>query len=106
MEIPPALALFYNWTSLDGDVYEYYVAEYQTCYSIWITSEATSLFCDHALERKVIKTVLVKYHDYSSLLRLLQQPVTEDIELRLCRDQHDVLENDGIFLGNLEIYAW
>ena len=43
---------------------------------------------------------------YSPFFRLLQQPVTEDIELRLCRDQHRVTNNEGIYLGNLEIYVW
>ena len=43
---------------------------------------------------------------YSPFFRMLQQPVTQDIELRLCRDQHRVDENEGIFLGNLEIYVW
>ena len=43
---------------------------------------------------------------YSPFFRLLQQPVTEDIELRLCRDQHRSRDNEGIFLGNLEIYVW
>ena len=43
---------------------------------------------------------------YSPFLRLLQQPVTEDIELRLCRDQHRDNNDEGIYLGNLEIYVW
>ena len=43
---------------------------------------------------------------YSPFLRLLQQPVTEDIELRLCRDQHWIADHEGIYLGNLEIYVW
>ena len=43
---------------------------------------------------------------YSPFFRLLQQPVTEDIELRLCRDQHRTNDNEGIFLGNVEIYVW
>ena len=43
---------------------------------------------------------------YSPFFRLLQQPVTEDIELRLCRDQHRAFDHEGIFLGNLEIYVW
>ena len=43
---------------------------------------------------------------YSPFFRLLQQPVTEDIELRLCRDQHRQSNNEGIYLGNLEIYVW
>ena len=44
---------------------------------------------------------------YSPFIRLLQQPVTEDIELRLCRDQHRVTGtgSEGIYLGNLEIYV-
>ena len=43
---------------------------------------------------------------YSPFFRLLQQPVTEDIELRLCRDQqrHNI-GREGIYLGNLEIYV-
>ena len=43
---------------------------------------------------------------YSPFFRLLQQPVTEDIELRLCRDQHRLTEYEGIYLGNIEIYVW
>ena len=43
---------------------------------------------------------------YSPFFRLLQQPVTEDIELRLCRDQHRAIDREGIYLGNLEIYVW
>ena len=44
---------------------------------------------------------------YSPFFRLLQQPVTEDIELRLCRDQSHLGHNcEGIYLGNLEIYVW
>ena len=43
---------------------------------------------------------------YSPFFRLLQQPVTEDIELRLCRDQHRETDHEGIYLGNLEIYVW
>ena len=42
---------------------------------------------------------------YSPFFRVLQQPVTEDIELRLCRDQ-DRDNDEGIYLGNLEIYLW
>ena len=43
---------------------------------------------------------------YSPFFKLLQQPVTEDIELRLCRDQlRRGLNIEGIFLGNLEIYV-
>ena len=44
---------------------------------------------------------------YSPFFRLLQQPVTEDIELRLCRDQQRKGHGrEGIYLGNLEIYVW
>ena len=45
---------------------------------------------------------------YSPFFRLLQQPVTEDIELRLCRDQCRVAGtgSEGVFLENLEIYVW
>ena len=44
---------------------------------------------------------------YSPFFRLLQQPVTEDIELRLCRDQQRKGSGrEGIYLGNLEIYVW
>ena len=45
---------------------------------------------------------------YSPFFRLLQQPVTEDIELRLCQDQHRVAGtgSEGMFLENLEIYVW
>ena len=34
----------------------------------------------------------------------LQQPTTEDIEMRLCRDQHRY--DEGIYLGNVEMYVW
>ena len=43
---------------------------------------------------------------YSPFFRMLQQPVTEDIELRLCRDQHRVIDCEGIYLGNIKIYVW
>ena len=44
---------------------------------------------------------------YSPFFRLLQQPVTEDVELRLCRDQRRQGNNiEGILLRNLEIYVW
>ena len=44
---------------------------------------------------------------YSPFFRLFQQPVAEDIELRLCRDQHRyAFSYEGIYLGNLEIYVW
>ena len=44
---------------------------------------------------------------YSPFFRLLQQPVTQDIELRLCRDQQRRGDDsEGIYLGNLEIYVW
>ena len=44
---------------------------------------------------------------YSPFFRLLQEPVTEDIELKLCRDQeHKHYGREGIYLGNLEIYVW
>ena len=42
----------------------------------------------------------------SPFFRLFQQPVTEDIELRLCRDQNRVTGREGIYLENLEIYVW
>ena len=39
---------------------------------------------------------------YSPFFRLYKQPVTEDIELRLCRDQQHVgIGREGIFLGDL-----
>ena len=44
---------------------------------------------------------------YSPFLRLLQQPVTEDIELRLCRDQRrNGFSYEGMYLGNVEINVW
>ena len=43
---------------------------------------------------------------YSPFFRLLQELVTQDIELRLCRDQHRDHNHEGIYLGNLEIYVW
>ena len=43
---------------------------------------------------------------YSPFFRKLQQPITEDIELRLCRDQQRDRDPEGIYLGNLEIYVW
>ena len=39
-----------------------------------------------------------------SFFRKLEQPVTEDIGMRLCRDQHQTSE--GIPFGNMEIYVW
>ena len=42
----------------------------------------------------------------SSFFRQLQQPVTEDIEMRLCRDQHRDSDSEGIYIGNTEIYVW
>ena len=44
-----------------------------------------------------------------SFLRKLEQPVTEDIEMRLCRDQHRTSDDEGdegIHFGNMEIYVW
>ena len=44
---------------------------------------------------------------YSPFFRLLQQPVREDIELRLCRDQRrNSFNYEGMYLGNVEIYVW
>ena len=37
--------------------------------------------------------------------RNFQQAVTEDIEMRLCRDQNRN-RGEGIFIGNLEIFVW
>ena len=42
----------------------------------------------------------------SSFFRQLQQPVTDDIEMRLCRDQHRTRDSEGIYIGNMEIYVW
>ena len=39
-----------------------------------------------------------------TFFRKLEQPVTEDIGMRLCRDQHQTSE--GISFGNMEIYVW
>ena len=43
-----------------------------------------------------------------SFFRKLEQPVTEDIEMRLCRDQHrdPGTGSEGIHFGNMEIYVW
>ena len=41
-----------------------------------------------------------------SFFRKFEQPVTEDIEMRLCRDQNRTSEDEGIHFGNMEIYAW
>ena len=43
-----------------------------------------------------------------SFFRKLEQPVTEDIEMRLCRDQHrdPGTGSEGIHFGNMEIYMW
>ena len=43
-----------------------------------------------------------------SFFRKLEQPVTEDIEMRLCRDQHRTSGggSEGIHFGNMEIYVW
>ena len=37
--------------------------------------------------------------------RQFQRIVTEDIEMRLCRDENRRL-NEGIYVGNLEIFVW
>ena len=37
--------------------------------------------------------------------RNFQQAVTEDIKMRLCRDQHRG-RDEGIYVGNLEIFVW
>ena len=42
----------------------------------------------------------------SSFFRQLQQPVTEDIEMRLCQDQHRDSDSEGIYIENTEIYVW
>ena len=44
----------------------------------------------------------------STFIRQFQQPVTESIEVRVCRDQprRRGSNQEGIFLGNLEIYVW
>ena len=43
-----------------------------------------------------------------SFFRKLEQLVTEDIEMRLCQDQHRTSGggNEGIHFGNMEIYVW
>ena len=41
-----------------------------------------------------------------SFFRKLEQPVTEDIEMRLCQDQHRDSDNEGIYFENMEIYVW
>ena len=43
-----------------------------------------------------------------TFFRQLQQPVTENIELRLCRDNQRISPwpYEGIFLGNFTIYVW
>ena len=41
-----------------------------------------------------------------SFFRKLEQPVTEDIEMRLCRDQHRDSGSEGIHFGYMEIYVW
>ena len=41
-----------------------------------------------------------------SFFRKLEQPVTEDIEMRLCRDQNRDSGSEGIHFGNMEIYVW
>ena len=41
-----------------------------------------------------------------SFFRKLEQPVTEDIEMRLCQDQHRESDIEGIHFGNIEIYVW
>ena len=37
-----------------------------------------------------------------------QKSLTEDIEMRLCRDgqRHGVIDSEGIYVGNVEIYVW
>ena len=46
---------------------------------------------------------------FPSFFRKLEQPVTKDIEMRLCRDQHRAVGKDireGMHFGNMEIYVW
>ena len=38
------------------------------------------------------------------IFRHFQRAVTEDIEMRLCRDENR--HNEGIYVGNLEIFVW
>ena len=39
-----------------------------------------------------------------SFFRQIQQTVTEDIEMRMCRDEHR--DDEGIYVVNFEIYVW
>ena len=41
-----------------------------------------------------------------AFFKQFQKPLTEDIEMRLCRDgqRHGVFDKEGIFVGNVEIY--
>ena len=43
-----------------------------------------------------------------AFFKQFQKPLTEDIEMRLCRDgrRHGILDNEGIYVGNVEIYVW
>ena len=43
-----------------------------------------------------------------AFFKQFQKPLTEDIEMRLCRDgqRHGVIDTEGIFVGNVEIYVW
>ena len=41
-----------------------------------------------------------------AFFKQFQKPLTEDIEMRLCRDGHRIIYNEVIFVGNVEIYVW
>ena len=43
-----------------------------------------------------------------AFFKQFQKPLTEDIEMRLCRDghRHGILDNEGIYVGNVEMYVW
>ena len=41
-----------------------------------------------------------------AFFKQFQKPLTEDIEMRLCRDGHRVIGEEGIYVGNVEIYVW
>ena len=41
-----------------------------------------------------------------AFFKQFHQPLTEDIEMRLCHDGHQTIYNEVIFVGNVEIYVW
>ena len=43
-----------------------------------------------------------------AFFKQFQKPLTENIEMRLCRDgqRHGVFDSEGLYVGNVEVYVW